>query len=53
MRPRSLNFDRLVQKNKNEILKDEKQISEIEHRLEKKHEDATQQKQGYLVFKKG
>lgn len=43
MRPRSLSFAQLIQRNKNEILKDEKQISEIEKRLEKKHENATQQ----------
>lgn len=42
MRPKSLNFDQLVQQNKNEILKDEKQISEIEQRLEKKQEDTEQ-----------
>jgi len=36
MRPKSLNFEQLVQHNKNEILKDEKKVSEIEQRLEKK-----------------
>lgn len=42
MRTGSLNFNQLVQQNKNEILKDKKRISEIEQRLEKKQEDTAQ-----------
>ncbi|RDW18406.1 FbpB family small basic protein [Oceanobacillus arenosus] len=39
MRPRALNFDQLVKQNKQELLEDEKKITQIELRLEKKHRD--------------
>jgi hypothetical protein len=40
MRPKSLNFEQLVQQNKQELMEDEKSISRIEMRLEKKQEAA-------------
>ncbi|GAB3793041.1 FbpB family small basic protein [Virgibacillus kimchii] len=42
MRPKSLNFEQLVQQNKQELLKDEKSISNIEMRLEKRQEELAQ-----------
>lgn len=44
MRPRSLNFEQLVQQNKQELMEDEKIISKVEARLEKRQE-ADQKKQ--------
>lgn len=38
MRPRSLNFEQLVDMNRQELLNDEKSISQIEEKLEKKQE---------------
>ncbi|WP_085992534.1 FbpB family small basic protein [Oceanobacillus senegalensis] len=37
MRPKTLNFEQLVKQNKQELLKDEMSIKQIELRLEKKH----------------
>ncbi|WP_087974809.1 FbpB family small basic protein [Oceanobacillus rekensis] len=38
MRPKLLNFEQLVNENKQELLNDEESISRIEMRLEKKRE---------------
>ena len=38
MRPRSLNFELLVDMNRQELLNDEKSISQIEEKLDKKQE---------------
>ncbi|MGJ9459848.1 FbpB family small basic protein [Oceanobacillus sp. CF4.6] len=38
MRPRSLNFEQLVNVNRQELLNDKESISKIEMRLEKKQE---------------
>ncbi|CEI84462.1 hypothetical protein J18TS1_13120 [Oceanobacillus oncorhynchi subsp. incaldanensis] len=38
MRPRSLNFEQLVDMNRQELLNDEKSISQIEEKLDKKQE---------------
>ncbi|WP_164217895.1 FbpB family small basic protein [Virgibacillus sp. YIM 98842] len=40
MRPKTLNFEQLVQQNKQELMRDEKSISNIEMRLEKRQEEA-------------
>lgn len=37
MRPKTLSFEQLVNENRQELLEDEKRISQIEMRLEKKH----------------
>lgn len=42
MRPKSLNFEQLVQQNKRELLEDEKSLSQLEMRLDKKQSDATE-----------
>ncbi|UJL47782.1 FbpB family small basic protein [Virgibacillus sp. NKC19-16] len=42
MRPKSLNFEQLVQQNKRELLDDEKSLSQLEMRLDKKQADATE-----------
>ncbi|RKQ37972.1 FbpB family small basic protein [Oceanobacillus halophilus] len=44
MRARSINFEQLVQQNKQEILEDKKRIKQIEMRLEKKQEDLVKRK---------
>ncbi|MFA1818735.1 FbpB family small basic protein [Virgibacillus oceani] len=44
MRPKTLNFEQLVQQNKQELLEDEKSISKIEMRLEKKQEEEAAKK---------
>ncbi|GIO21424.1 FbpB family small basic protein [Oceanobacillus sp. J11TS1] len=38
MRPKTLNFEQLVDLNRQELLNDEKRISQIEEKLEKKQE---------------
>ncbi|MEC5426038.1 FbpB family small basic protein [Virgibacillus sp. C22-A2] len=38
MRPKTLNFEQLVSQNKQELLEDEKIMSQIELRIEKKQE---------------
>ncbi|MFD1849821.1 FbpB family small basic protein [Oceanobacillus bengalensis] len=45
MRPKALNFEKLVQQNKQELLGDKRRISQIELRLEKKHTDIAKEKQ--------
>jgi len=45
MRPKSLNFEQLVQQNKQELLDDEKQMNQIEIRLENKQAKLTKEKQ--------
>ncbi|WP_156288669.1 FbpB family small basic protein [Oceanobacillus salinisoli] len=45
MRPKPLKFEQLVQQNKQELLEDEKQIAQIELRLEKKQEELVKKKQ--------
>ncbi|GAB3068391.1 FbpB family small basic protein [Virgibacillus ainsalahensis] len=45
MRPKSLNFEQLVQQNKQELLDDEKRINQIELRLKKKQEALAKEKQ--------
>ncbi|WP_156288666.1 FbpB family small basic protein [Oceanobacillus salinisoli] len=45
MRPKLLNFEQLVQQNKQELLADEKRIAQIERRLEKKQEESVKKKQ--------
>ncbi|GAB3059572.1 FbpB family small basic protein [Virgibacillus ainsalahensis] len=45
MRPKSLNFEQLVQQNKQALLEDEKQLSKIELRLEKRQTDLVNEKQ--------
>lgn len=44
MRPKTLRFEQLVNQNKQELLNDEKSISQIELRLEKKQEALVEQK---------
>ncbi|ASN06468.1 FbpB family small basic protein [Virgibacillus necropolis] len=44
MRPKILNFEELVKKNRQELLDDEKKITQIEMRLEKKQTDLTSAK---------
>lgn len=39
MRPKTLTFEQLVNENRQELLEDEKKISQIELRLEKKQAD--------------
>lgn len=48
MRPRSLNFEQLVNQNRQELLEDEKRISQIEIRLEKKQAELTTAKRKKL-----
>ncbi|WP_373895863.1 FbpB family small basic protein [Virgibacillus natechei] len=45
MRPKSLNFEQLVQQNKRELLDDEKSLSQLEIKLEKKQADAREKTQ--------
>ncbi|GGK07950.1 hypothetical protein GCM10007063_33080 [Lentibacillus kapialis] len=45
MRTKRLKFEQLVQENKQELMSDEKQISQIELRLEKKQAAAVNDKQ--------
>lgn len=45
MRPKSLNFEQLVNQNRQELLEDEKRITQIEKNLEKKQTDLTSAKQ--------
>ncbi|MFC3039914.1 FbpB family small basic protein [Virgibacillus xinjiangensis] len=45
MRPKSLNFEQLVQKNKEELLDNEKEITKIEMRLERRQEELVKEKQ--------
>ncbi|WP_100011118.1 FbpB family small basic protein [Lentibacillus sediminis] len=45
MRPKSLNFDELVERNKQELLRDEKEISQLELNLEKKQSEKAEEKQ--------
>ena len=40
MRPKTLNFEQLVQQNKQELMRDEKSISNIEMRVEKRQAEA-------------
>ncbi|WP_082918071.1 FbpB family small basic protein [Oceanobacillus sp. Castelsardo] len=44
MRPKILNFEQLVEQNKQELLNDEKSIDQIELRLEKKHKELLKSK---------
>lgn len=44
MRPKTLNFEQLVNQNKQELLSDEQRISQIEMRLEKKQTDLVMKK---------
>lgn len=44
MRPKSLNFEQLVEQNKQELLDDDKSIQQIELRLEKKHKELLKSK---------
>jgi hypothetical protein len=44
MRPKTLNFEQLVQQNKQELMRDEKSISSIEMRLEKRQEEAAEKR---------
>lgn len=48
MRPKSLNFEQLVNQNRQELLEDEKRITQIEKNLEKKQTDLTSAKQKKL-----
>lgn len=45
MRRKTLNFEQLVNQNRQELLEDEKKITQIEMRLEKKKTDLTNSKQ--------
>ncbi|HLS07503.1 FbpB family small basic protein [Lentibacillus sp.] len=45
MRSRPLNFEQLVQENKQELLADEKRVSRIEMRLDKKQAASSSDKQ--------
>ncbi|QKY71427.1 FbpB family small basic protein [Lentibacillus sp. CBA3610] len=45
MKTKSLTFEQLVQENKQELLADEKQLSQIEKRLEKKQTGLLRDKQ--------
>ena len=38
MRPKTLNFEQLVDSNRQELLNDAKRIAQIEEKLEKKHD---------------
>ena len=44
MRPKTLNFEQLVDENRQELLEDEKRVSQIEIRLEKKQAELTNAK---------
>lgn len=44
MRPKNLNFEQLVNQNREELLADEKRINQIEIRLEKKQTNLTSTK---------
>ncbi|OZU90485.1 FbpB family small basic protein [Virgibacillus indicus] len=44
MRPKTLNFDQLVNQNKQELLMDEEKVSQIEIRLEKKQTELVMKK---------
>ncbi|MBS7429860.1 FbpB family small basic protein [Virgibacillus pantothenticus] len=44
MRPKTLNFEQLVKKNKQELLEDEHSISRIEKKLEKKQMELVEKK---------
>lgn len=46
MRPKTLTFEQLVNENRQELLEDEKKISQIELRLEKKQADLVNAKRG-------
>ncbi|MFC2950274.1 FbpB family small basic protein [Virgibacillus sediminis] len=45
MRPKSLNFEQLVQQNKQELLENKKEITKIEMRLERRQEELVKEKQ--------
>jgi len=49
LRPKTLNFEQLVQQNKQELLKDENSISKIEMRLEKRQEAAQKQNHREMI----
>lgn len=49
MRPKTLNFEQLVNQNRQELLEDEKRITQIELRLEKKQTDLTSAKHNRLT----
>ncbi|WP_404452065.1 FbpB family small basic protein [Virgibacillus necropolis] len=49
MRPKNLNFEELVNQNRQELLEDEKRINQIELRLEKKQTDLTTAKNKKLA----
>lgn len=44
MRPKTLNFEQLVNQNKQELLSDEERVSQIEMRLEKKQAELVTEK---------
>lgn len=43
MRPKKLNFEQLVKQNKQELLRDEDSIKQIELRIEKRHKQRLNQ----------
>ncbi|WP_087973504.1 FbpB family small basic protein [Oceanobacillus rekensis] len=51
MRPKSLNFEQLVNDNRQELLNDEESISRIEMRLEKKQEALVFKQRKELEYK--
>lgn len=48
LRPKTLNYEQLVNENRQELLDDEKKITQIEMRLEKKQTDLTKAKRNKL-----
>ncbi|PAV28784.1 FbpB family small basic protein [Virgibacillus profundi] len=48
MRPKTMNFEQLVNQNKQDLLNDEVRISQIEMRLEKKQAELALQKRKEL-----
>ncbi|AVQ98883.1 FbpB family small basic protein [Oceanobacillus sp. M65] len=40
MRPKTLNFEQLFQQNKQELMEDKRELSQIEVRLEKRQSDS-------------
>lgn len=48
MRPKTLNFEQLVNQNRQELLEDEKRITQIEMRLERKQTELTDEKRKKL-----
>ena len=51
MRPKKLNFEQLVKQNKQELLRDEDSINQIELRIEKRHKQRLDKNQDFELKK--